>query len=662
MAQIHNKYTWGGSGDATKASYVGIPFNYSRGSAVPLDETSYFEGLAAAQDYAKNGTTAYVGQILTIVDSVTKEVSIYKISNAAGDLVQIDTAQIDPSRISKATKSQYGIVKIGDGIDVSDGVIAVTTLSAALSGEIDSAKSAATTAVGNLSTSLSNTVDAKVTALKDTYLPTNYLSVGIANGPTAEDKLLKRSEVEAKINALDAAISTLTTAETIKSISETDGVIAIEKQSIQIDKTQVNDLTSDLTAINTKITGLQDISASIDSRLTTAEGEIDTLQSDLTTLTATTLPTLSGQLTADAKAKADAAQAAGELSAQAVRVDLTGYVKYTDVTKTVTSTNRVVTEDDIKDLSGAMHFIGVATLSSETEDPKACLVRTFPNAKKGDVAIIDSTAAEYVYVGETKGVAADWRLIGDENTYATKVEMAAEVAARAAADTYISGKVDTISTDLDALEAKTSDYSNTWKAAVDLSVSNLSTYASDLSTDLGSFKSAYDANKTAVALSVAALCAYAGGLSTDLGSETAARIAVESFLSGKIDNKVKIGTGSYAEGTEAATYNITSSDLSVVKISDEDYYRLVSAGKQDDNVIYIVSADNLNGHDQRVIKVGAAVQDTDAVNLSGMNAAIATATAALNALSAVKLNGVSFDTAAGVASLTIDVINCGGAD
>lgn len=66
-------------------------------------------------------------------------------------------------------------------------------------------------------------------------------------------------------------------------------------------------------------------------------------------------------------------------------------------------TNPVVTKSDIADLAGAMHFVGAATLSAADEDAKACLVRTFADAKKGDVAIIVSTSKEYVYVSDTTG-------------------------------------------------------------------------------------------------------------------------------------------------------------------------------------------------------------------------------------------------------------------
>ena len=69
MATLHNKYVQAGSGDATKALYASIAYNFSRGNPVPLDETSYFESLTDAQNYAISGATAYVGQILTVVES-----------------------------------------------------------------------------------------------------------------------------------------------------------------------------------------------------------------------------------------------------------------------------------------------------------------------------------------------------------------------------------------------------------------------------------------------------------------------------------------------------------------------------------------------------------------------------------------------------------------
>lgn len=54
-------------------SYLAAPFNFKRGNPIPLDASTIFTSLSAAQDYATNSVIAYVGQIVTVVDS--KEIS-----------------------------------------------------------------------------------------------------------------------------------------------------------------------------------------------------------------------------------------------------------------------------------------------------------------------------------------------------------------------------------------------------------------------------------------------------------------------------------------------------------------------------------------------------------------------------------------------------------
>ena len=71
------------------------------------------------------------------------------------------------------------------------------------------------------------------------------------------------------------------------------------------------------------------------------------------------------------------------------------------------TSNPVVTKNDIKDLAGAMHFRGAVSAPSDITDPKA-----------GDVVIVTSTSKEYVYNG------TEWIELGDEALYATKAEVA----------------------------------------------------------------------------------------------------------------------------------------------------------------------------------------------------------------------------------------------
>ncbi len=45
--------------------------------------------MAEAQAYATSGSTAYVGQIITVVDEQNKSTGVYIISNIDGDLVNL---------------------------------------------------------------------------------------------------------------------------------------------------------------------------------------------------------------------------------------------------------------------------------------------------------------------------------------------------------------------------------------------------------------------------------------------------------------------------------------------------------------------------------------------------------------------------------------------
>lgn len=72
-------------------------------------------------------------------------------------------------------------------------------------------------------------------------------------------------------------------------------------------------------------------------------------------------------------------------------------------------------ESQIQGLTGAMHFAGVVERESEESDLEA-LARKFPDAKSGDVAVMQDNKKEYVYDGTT------WRELGDEGLYLTKAD------------------------------------------------------------------------------------------------------------------------------------------------------------------------------------------------------------------------------------------------
>ena len=68
---------------------LGFPLNFRRGNPNPLDNSSVWASYEAASNYAKTDPTAYVGQILSVVDNQNGVVTIYSIQDEAGKLEKI---------------------------------------------------------------------------------------------------------------------------------------------------------------------------------------------------------------------------------------------------------------------------------------------------------------------------------------------------------------------------------------------------------------------------------------------------------------------------------------------------------------------------------------------------------------------------------------------
>ena len=75
-------------------SSMGLPMNINRGNPIPIDDTSVWYSLEEAQAYASTGPTAYVGQIITVVDETNNISSAYIITNVEGNLLPISSAEI----------------------------------------------------------------------------------------------------------------------------------------------------------------------------------------------------------------------------------------------------------------------------------------------------------------------------------------------------------------------------------------------------------------------------------------------------------------------------------------------------------------------------------------------------------------------------------------
>ena len=70
-------------------NFMGLPMNIQRGNPIPLDDSSVYYDKTTMETYAKSGATAYVGQIITLVNEASNTCEAYMISNKAGTLVKL---------------------------------------------------------------------------------------------------------------------------------------------------------------------------------------------------------------------------------------------------------------------------------------------------------------------------------------------------------------------------------------------------------------------------------------------------------------------------------------------------------------------------------------------------------------------------------------------
>lgn len=110
-------------------NFMGLPMNIQRGNPIPLDDSSVYYSKATMETYAKSGVTAYVGQIVTLVDETNKTCEAYMIANEAGTLIKLaaTTATGDLAGDVATLQGQVAdlIAKVGKA---AEGEIAATGL------------------------------------------------------------------------------------------------------------------------------------------------------------------------------------------------------------------------------------------------------------------------------------------------------------------------------------------------------------------------------------------------------------------------------------------------------------------------------------------------------------------------------------------------------
>lgn len=104
---------------------LGFPLNFRRGNPNPLDNSSLWGTLAAAQTYAQSDPTAYVGQILTVLNADTDSATVYVIEKEDGTLKHLGNvesiAQLEAT--VNALSQKVGTIPAGADADTVVGYV-----------------------------------------------------------------------------------------------------------------------------------------------------------------------------------------------------------------------------------------------------------------------------------------------------------------------------------------------------------------------------------------------------------------------------------------------------------------------------------------------------------------------------------------------------------
>lgn len=93
-------------------NFMGLPMNIVRGNPIPLDASEIWYSYKDMLDYACNNPTAYVGQILCLVDELNNTSSAYIILNVDGELQEIGNSNNSSININCDNKTIENIDNI----------------------------------------------------------------------------------------------------------------------------------------------------------------------------------------------------------------------------------------------------------------------------------------------------------------------------------------------------------------------------------------------------------------------------------------------------------------------------------------------------------------------------------------------------------------------
>lgn len=239
------------------AAYMALPMNIKRGNPIPLDTTAVWYSKTELETYAQSGATAYVGQVLALVEDGKCEA--YMISSEAGTLVKLAQTTASGDLASDVATLQGKVDSLVDKVgSAAQGETAATGLYALIA-----------TAQAQADKGVTNAANAQTTA-EAAQNAVDALSgkVGtIADGKTAAGLI---SENATAISGINTKIGTVTEGKTIVEM------IADAKTAATYDDAEVKaSIQSNKSAIDT-LNGDSNVDGSVDKKVTDAINDFAT--------------------------------------------------------------------------------------------------------------------------------------------------------------------------------------------------------------------------------------------------------------------------------------------------------------------------------------------------------------------------------------------------
>lgn len=257
---------------------LGFPLNFRRGNPNPLDNSSVWGSLEAAQNYAQTDPVAYVGQILTVVEDVTvdettvKTATAYVIDNEAGDLKEVGSSPVGDEKTitvsEDGTVSLYGIAGLALTREEEDG--STTNISyqpLLVNGKLTWVEPSATTVEG-LATEIEG-LKTRISAVEN--------AVGkAAEGDDEATGLYKAiADNAAAIDAVEAKIGEVTEGKTVvEMISDAQTAATYDDTDVKADIAALEGLVGEESVsvqIAKETTRAEGVEAGIDARLKVVE-------------------------------------------------------------------------------------------------------------------------------------------------------------------------------------------------------------------------------------------------------------------------------------------------------------------------------------------------------------------------------------------------------